>query len=78
MAQRGRPKKVLPLPEGLVRNQVVWVTSAEFRNRKKGIIMELCRYDGGIKVWITEDSTNDLSVYACIQVERGDTIESAE
>ena len=78
MAQRGRPKKELPLPEGLTRNQAVWVTSPQFRSKKKGIIMEMCRYDGGINVWITEDSTNDLSVYACIQVERGDTIESAE
>ena len=76
---RGRPKKALPLPDNLERNQAVKVTSNEFRGPKLGIIMGLCKYnDGGIEVWLTGDSTPGHSVYACIKPEQGDTIQGIE
>lgn len=75
----GRPKKELPIPNGLRRGMPVKVTGAEFEGIKLGLIVDMCKYkDGGISVWLTAESSHGQSVYTCIQTERGDTIESVE
>jgi hypothetical protein len=76
----GRPKKPQPaLPLGLREGQPVKVTGIEFKGAKLALIVGWCKHnDGGIYVWLTGDSTPGHSVYACIQTERGDTIEGIE
>lgn len=74
----GRPKRLLPLPDGLRRGQPVKVKGEEFKGIKLGLIADVCKNDGGIIVWLTGDSSPEKSVYTCIQTDRGDTIESVE
>lgn len=75
----GRPKKELPIPDGLRRGMLVKVTSPEFKGTKLGIIVEMCKYkDGGINVKLAKSSLPGVTSYTCIQIERGDTIESVE
>ena len=76
---RGRPKGNPLAPLGFRVGEPVKVSSqSQFDGFKLGLTTGICRYDGGIEVWLTGDSTPDQSVYACIQTERGDTIVSIE
>ena len=75
---RGRPKKVIVFPLGLHQGQPVKVTCVEYDKPKLGLVAEICKYDGGIRVWLTAESRNGVSKYVCIQPERGDTIEGIE
>jgi len=71
----GRPRKIQPLPFGLREGQSVKVSGLEFKGYKLALVVSNCKHnDGGIYVWLTTESTPGHSVYACIQVERGDTI----
>lgn len=72
-----RPRKPRPpFPNGIQENDPVKVTSKDFKGIKLGLVMDWCKHnDGGIYVWLTGDSKPGFSVYACIQPERGDTIE---
>jgi hypothetical protein len=72
-----RPRK--ELPNGLRYSAPVKVTSSEFSKPKLGILVGWCKYnDGGFEVWLTGDSTPGHSVYACINPEKGDTIQGIE
>lgn len=75
---RGRPKTKSKLPLGLREGQPVKITCSEYDKPKLGLVAELCKYDGGIKVWLTAESQNGISKYVCIQPEKGDTIEGIE
>ena len=75
---RGRPKTVQKLPDGFYEGQPVKVTCSEYHGPKLGLISEKCKYDEGVRVWITSESRNGVSKYVCIQTERGDTIEGIE
>ena len=74
-----RPRKELPFPPGIRKGLPVKVTSPEFRGIKAGLVADMCKTkDGGITVWLTGDSTRELSVYVCIKPEEGDMLESLE
>ena len=75
---RGRPRKIIQLPAGFRFGQPVKIRSDEHKEPKLGLISEVCKKDGGIIVWLTGESIPGFSVYACIQPERGDTIEAIE
>jgi len=79
MSMTGRPKKELPIPSGLRRGMPVKIKVPEYRETKLGLIYDMCPHkDGGIRVWLTGESRPGFSVYTCVQIERGDTIESVE
>ncbi len=71
----GRPRKIEQLPFGLREGQPVKVSGIEFKGYKLALVVGNCKHkDDGILIWLTTESTPGQSVYACIQVERGDTI----
>jgi len=79
MIMAGRPKKELPIPNGLRRGMSVKVKVPDYKDIKLGLIYDMCPHkDGGITVWLTGESSPGFSVYTCVQIERGDTIESVE
>lgn len=62
--------KTKEIPLGFKQGQYVTITSPTFKGTKLGIISGVCKYDGGIWVWVPTEGAQ----YECILPERGDTI----
>lgn len=76
--QPRRPRKKREprvIPYGFKSGQIVLVKSSrgEFAGRRFGIVVEACKYDGGISVRLSDDGS--IARYACVRPELGDTIE---
>lgn len=62
-----------PIPLGFKPGDIVKVSSPNnFRGYKLGFVMEACKYDDGITVYLTN---NNSVPHVCIRPEVGDTIE---
>lgn len=69
--KRREPK---PIPFGFKAGDIVRVTSpGTFRGIKLGVVVEACKYDDGIIVWLTN---NETVPKVCIRIDTGDSIQS--
>ena len=59
-------------PDGLKPGTSVKVESMELKRPRLGIITDLCKYDGGLIVRLSDDG--DVAKYVCIKPELGDKI----
>lgn len=68
--RRKREPKVFP--DGLKPGTLVKVESVELKSPRLGIVTDLCKYDGGVIVHLSNDG--GIAQYACIKPELGDKI----
>jgi len=59
-------------PEGLGPGTPVRVESVELKRPRLGLVVDLCKYDGGLIVHLSDDGA--LAKYVCIKPELGDKI----
>jgi len=68
--RKKREPKVFP--DGLEQGTLVQVESVELKKPRLGYISDLCKFDGGLIVRLSDDG--DIAKYVCIKPELGDKI----
>jgi hypothetical protein len=68
--RKKREPKVFP--EGLSPGTLVKVESMELKRARLGYVSDLCKYDGGLIIRLSDDG--DVAKYVCIKPELGDKI----
>lgn len=72
--QPKRPRKKREpkvFPEGFKVGTLVQIETAEVK-RKLGYVYDLCKYDGGLVIRLSDDG--NIAKYVCVQPELGDQI----